>query len=349
MLGYSLIYRENGLFNVVKNETELENLLDSLTPLVKEYVKSTELKIERKDAKVVESATKAELLKKQEFAFGSALFLPNGVKFLNGLKKELSDFMIEQFDPLVIKTPDAYVCNDSILELQVLFGEEPYYTRDSEILRPAGDFGVFSMLAKNNSNYKLPVRFFEMVSCFRLEKAECINVLSRPRNFYMPDMHSFLEEKDILKELRRQEQIYINLVNSMNIDFIISVRTTETELLLIEDELKYLSDNLKKEIYVNVVPSRKRYWTTKLKFIYMDSEHNPLQLSTIQTDYDTAKLFEIKVNSEYPLIFHSSPGSVERWMYALIDSGNTKEGMFLPAKYFSKEKKGDKDKIFIPY
>ncbi len=73
---------------------------------------------------------------------------------------------------------------------------------------------------------------------------------------------------------------------------------------------------------VNVVPSSIKYWESKFKYIYIDSQEDVVQLSTVQVDYRTSKLFNIKIEGEYAKIIHSSIGSMERVMYAYLDKYN---------------------------
>ena len=83
--------------------------------------------------------------------------------------------------------------------------------------------------------------------------------------------------------------------------------------------LKNIAKELKEDIIINIVPSSIKYWESKFKYVYKDSNNDYIQLSTVQVDYKTSNIFNIKMEGKNIKIIHSSIGSMERLLYSYLD------------------------------
>jgi len=79
----------------------------------------------------------------------------------------------------------------------------------------------------------------------------------------------------------------------------------------------------------------KHYWAVKHEFQGIDSVGGNLQLSTVQLDVKDAKVYGINYmdndgSKKGCIICHSSIGSIERWMYSILEEGMKREKPMLP-------------------
>jgi len=217
-----------------------------------------------------------------------------------------------------IKTPNIIRKNMEIEKLQKLFGLDDFACNKENVLSPASDFGVFTMFKdKNFQNKEIPNRVYEFATCYRVEEKEK-DALKRPTSFYLPDIHCFLSE-DVYGEVLAHLNIYESILRRLEIPYFVSLRIAKKEYDEHKNIICNIAKELKKQIIVNIVPESIKYWETKFKYIYKNSNNEFVQLSTVQVDYNTAKIFNIKVEGEYVDIVHSSIGSMERLLYALWD------------------------------
>lgn len=217
-----------------------------------------------------------------------------------------------------IKTPEVIKSNDKLEELQKLFGLEKFNCNEGYILSPASDFGVFSAYeGKEFKEEDIPLRVYEFARCYRIEDKKR-DVLKRPTSFYLPDIHCFMG-KDTYKEVLKHLKLYEKILKKIQIPYFIALRISEQEYNNSKEKICNIAKELKNNIIINVVPSSIKYWESKFKYVYKDSNNDFIQLSTVQVDYRTSKIFNIKVKGKNAEIIHSSIGSMERLLYAFLD------------------------------
>ena len=217
-----------------------------------------------------------------------------------------------------IMTPEVIKSNKKIEELQKLFGLEKFDCNEGYILSPASDFGVFSAYEEKNLEEKeIPLRVYEFAKCYRIEDKKK-DVLKRPTSFYLPDIHCFMEN-DTYKEVLVHLKLYEKILKEIKIPYFIALRISEQEYNNNKEKICNIAKELKNNIIVNIVPSSIKYWEAKFKYVYKDSNNDFIQLSTVQVDYRTSKIFNIKVKGKNAEIIHSSIGSMERLLYAFLD------------------------------
>jgi threonyl-tRNA synthetase len=253
----------------------------------------------------------------------SPIYVDKDLECFSKLKNIIEKNIKEKLNVNEIKTPNILENNERFVELQKLFGLEQFICNNNYILPPASDFAVFEWFkGRDIVKKEIPYRIYEFAKCYRIEEKEKqTNVLKRPTSFHLPDIHVFHDEGSY-EECLKHLQIYDNVLNELDIKHDLALRITEEEYNFHKDKIIEISKKLNKKMIVNVVPSSIKYWESKFKYIYIDSQEDVVQLSTVQVDYRTSKLFNIKIEGEYAKIIHSSIGSMERVMYAYLDKYN---------------------------
>ncbi len=300
-------------------------------PLLKQFVLSEEL-----GQKPGEEPAHVKLMKKLELVdyepasdTGHFRFYPNGALIKN-LLEELAIQVADELGASRIETPVVYKEDEpDISEQATRFYQKDYKIRlpnKTLLLRFAGDFGLFRMMKNTTMSYKqMPVRIFELSPSYRLEQSgECVG-LKRLRAFTMPDIHCFCRDlKQGLEEYERLFMKYTKLVDAMKIDYIVAFRVVKEFYLQHKHFIARLLEKIKKPALIELLPERKHYWVMKHEFQMIDSVGGNGQLSTVQLDLEDSERYGIFYVDEDGkkrgcIILHSSMGSIERWMYAMLE------------------------------
>lgn len=248
----------------------------------------------------------------------SPIYIGEDLKKFYWLKDIIEENIKQKLQLEEIKTPNIIENSLEIEKLQKLFGLEDFTCNKDNVLSPASDFGVFSILKdKTFENRDIPYRVYEFARCYRIEEKKK-DALKRPTSFYLPDIHCFLSE-EVYKEVLIHLNVYESILRKIEVPYFVSLRIAKKEYEEHKNIICNIAKELKKQIIVNVVPESIKYWETKFKYIYKDSNNEFIQLSTVQVDYNTAKIFNIRVEGKYADVVHSSIGSMERLLYALWD------------------------------
>lgn len=274
---------------------------------------------------------------------GHLRFYPKGNLVFDLIRSWAEEIALNRLNALKIETPMLYDYNEPDIKEQVESFHENHYivnapNKDKEfILRFAGDFGLFRMIKDARLSYKnLPLRVYEYSKSFRYEKSGSLVGLKRLRGFSMPDLHSFtenlehgfLEYKEIFKN-------FYNLAKAMDINFVIVFRAVESFYYQHKKELLELVQYVNMPVYIELLSSMKHYWAIKSEFQAVDCNDGFLQLSTVQLDIKDAKTYGINYLDDENkqkgcIICHSSIGSIERWMYSVLEHSLMKEKPMLP-------------------
>jgi threonyl-tRNA synthetase len=260
---------------------------------------------------------------------GHFRFYPNGV-LVKDLLQELAIQLASELGAMRVETPLMYRESEpDIAEQASRFYQKDYRIKlpnYSLLLRFAGDFGLFKMMKDAVVSYKqLPVRIFELSPSYRLEQSgECVG-LKRLRAFTMPDLHCFCGGLDqALEEYELLFKKYFELTKSMEIDFLIVFRVTREFYEKERDFIVGLLRSVQKPALVEVLAQPKHYWVLKHEFQFIDSAGGNAQLATVQLDLEDSARYGIGyVDQEGKkrgcVILHSSMGSIERWIYTLLE------------------------------
>ncbi len=274
---------------------------------------------------------------------GHFRFYPKGNLIFDLIKDWADEIALNRLDSLKIETPLIYDYNEPDIKEQVKSFHERHYVvnapgKDREfILRFAGDFGLFRMLKDAKLSYKnLPFRVYEYSKSFRYEKSGELAGLKRLRAFSMPDIHSLA--RDIEEGFHEYKELYKNyydLAKAMDINFVIVFRAVEDFYYKHKEEIQEIVSYGEVPVFIELLSDMKHYWAIKSEFQAIDCNNGFLQLSTVQLDVKDADIYGIRyVNFEGIkkgcIICHSSIGSIERWMYAILEASLMKDKPELP-------------------
>jgi threonyl-tRNA synthetase len=261
---------------------------------------------------------------------GHFKFLPKGALIKHLLEELAMDIAVNDVEAMVVETPMIYRLSvPEIAEQASRFLERDYrFEIDNEefTLRFAGDFGLFSMMKKVTMSYRqLPLRVYELSHSFRLERrGECVG-LRRLRGFTMPDIHCFCADLEQGKEeFANLLKKYMRLVKSMKVDCVIVLRAVESFFLENEEWFSSLARDVGEPLLIEVLPAMRHYWVVKEEHQFIDSLGGNAQLCTVQLDVEDSERYGIKFvdkdgSKRGCIIVHSSMGSIERWIYALLE------------------------------
>ncbi|MEM2109189.1 MAG: threonine--tRNA ligase [Candidatus Odinarchaeota archaeon] len=262
---------------------------------------------------------------------GHFRWYPKGA-FLKSLIEDYAAWAAtEWLNAIRIETPIMYRYDEPDIKEQAdKFVEKDYRLKIGNktlLLRFAGDFGLFKMMRDTQISYKqMPVRIFELSPSFRLEKrGECVG-LRRLRSFTMPDLHCFCRDfKQGLEEYINLTKFYHNLLTGLSISYVLVFRVVKKYFEEQKLFLKNLISLIGKRALVEIIPSMKHYWALKSEYQVIDSVGGNAQLSTVQLDVEDAERYGIRYADEDGgkkgcIILHSSMGSIERVIYALLET-----------------------------
>jgi len=261
---------------------------------------------------------------------GHFRFYPKGALLKELLEEYASTLAVRELHAVKIETPLLYRADQPDIAGQVERFRERNYRLPADdkelILRFAGDFGLFRMIRDATVSYKqLPLRVYELSPSFRLEQeGECVG-LKRLRAFTMPDIHCFC--RDLVQGMEEYEELlryYTKLADSMEIDYVVAFRVVKDFYLKNRGWFTKLLGIVKKPALIELLPEMKHYWVVKHEFQTLDSVGGNAQLSTVQLDVEDSERYEIFYTDadgtrKGCIILHSSVGSTERWIYALLE------------------------------
>lgn len=300
-------------------------------PLLKRFVLSEELgQKPGEEPPHVKLMCRLELVDREPASdVGHLRFYPKGA-LVKGLLEDLAARFAEQLGAVRIETPALYRADEpDISEQASRFLQREYKVElpgRSLLLRFAGDFGLFRMMRDAVLSYRhLPVRVFELSPSYRLEQSgECVG-LKRLRAFTMPDVHCFC--RDLQQGLEEYERLflkYAELVDAMGVEYVVAFRVVKEFYEGNKGFIAGLLGRVGKPALIELLPERRHYWVMKHEFQAIDSVGGNAQLATVQLDVEDSERYGIFYVDERGekrgcIILHSSMGSIERWIYALLE------------------------------
>lgn len=275
---------------------------------------------------------------------GHFRFYPDGTLILDSLIEWINGIAVSEMGAMKIETPLLYDwSNEDIREQGESFHERHYIAgvkgnRKKElVLRFAGDFGLFRMMKDLKLSHRnLPMRIYELSKSFRYEKSGELSGLRRMRQFTMPDVHSFTGSVlDGWKEYGELYGQYEEIARDMNVDYAIVVRVVESFYLEYRNSILDLLKRSGRPAFVELLGGMKHYWAIKHEFQGIDASANFCQLSTVQLDVVDSERYGISYadsdgERKWCVICHSSIGSLERWIYVLLEKASQMERPMLP-------------------
>lgn len=224
-----------------------------------------------------------------------------------------------------------------------LFGDRLYTVdtgRRKFILRYAACHQQFAMIRNWNISYRnLPFGAYEVADAYRMEQSGETMLCFRTRRLNMPDFHVVCKDVPQAKEnfTVLDEKIFNEIENigrkyDMLVNFSSEQAYEDNKDLILELCRKHGRDAL-----IHIYPEGiNYYWTVNIEYHMLDQMNRPREIGTVQIDVGNAERFGIQYSDEngerqHPVILHCAVvGSIERWMYALLDTAVALERSGVP-------------------
>ena len=324
-----------------EHELDLSDI-DKCKPLAKNPMLRQLIMSEELGSKPGEEPAHIKLMRRLELVdyepasdTGHFRFYPNGA-LVKGLLEDLAIQLAEGLGASKIETPVLYRADEpDIAEQAAKFLQKDYRIKlpnKTLLLRFAGDFGLFKMMKNTQMSYKqMPVRIFELSPSYRLEQSGETVGLKRLRAFTMPDIHCFCRDlKQGVEEYELLFKTYARMIESMGLDYLVAFRVVEEFYQQNRPLFSRLLKIVKRPALIELLPERKHYWVMKHEFQIIDAVGGNAQLSTVQLDLEDSERYGIRYVDEKGekrgcIILHSSMGSIERWIYAVLEEAAKKQ------------------------
>lgn len=326
----------------LKDEKGLEDILKKINnDALRKYIFSEEIKgNEGVEPPSIKEMQQQELVGYcPESDIGNFKLYPKGLLLFDLLVDWAYEIAVKRFGCIQIDTPIIYDWNDpEIREQGGSFHERHYIVSCPEepnkelVLRFAGDFGLFKMIKKATFSYRqLPLRMYEFSKSFRCEKSGELSGLRRLRAFHMPDIHCFCYDLEAgWKEYQELYKQYDDLAKGTNIEFAIVFRVVDSFYKKYKDKFIEMLKYSKLPAFIETISSMKHYWAVKHEFQGIDAAGGNCQLSTVQLDVKDSETYDIMYvdkdgKEKGCVICHSSIGSIERWMFSILEDALKKK------------------------
>ena len=327
---------------------DLENI-DSLKildkqPSLKTFILAEEIgRTKGVEPPSIRAMQKLELVDYEEASDrGHFRMFPKGHLVFSLLEAWAQEIALDRIGAIQIDTPVLYDWSFPDIRSQGMSFHERHYTLKTDenrefVLRFAGDFGLFRMMKGATLSYRnLPLRVYEFSKSFRLEQRGELTGLKRLRAFHMPDVHCFTKDiDDGWKEYMLLYKNYSDLADATGVEYAVAFRIVQEFYDKYKGNLIELLKYSKKPALIEVLSKMKHYWAVKHEFQGIDSVGGAVQLSTVQLDVEDAERYGIVYadsdgKKKGCIICHSSIGSIERWIYVLLEEALKHEKPELP-------------------
>lgn len=313
-------------------------------PSLRKFILSEEVgKTAGQEPPSIKAMQRLELVDYEEASDrGHFRMFPKGHLIFQLLERWADQIATERIGAIQIDTPIMYDWSFPDIRSQGMSFHERHYTLRTEenrefVLRFAGDFGLFRMLKGATLSYRsLPLRIYEFSKSFRLEQRGELTGLKRLRAFHMPDVHCFVRDLEQgWEEYALLYKNYSDLADATGVEYAVAFRIVKEFYDKYKDRLMELVRYSKKAALVEVLSEMKHYWAVKHEFQGIDSVGGAVQLSTVQLDVEDAERYGIVYTDadgkrKGCIICHSSIGSIERWIYMLLEEALKKDKPALP-------------------
>ncbi len=185
--------------------------------------------------------------------------------------------------------------------------------------------------SKVRSYRELPIRFFELGTVYRQEKAGVLHGLLRVRGFTQDDAHIYCREDQLKDEIKSVIDFVFSISNDFGFKDIQIELSTQPENFIGEQKnwdhaTKVLKQSLEeKNINFKINEGDGAFYGPKIDFKLRDALNREWQCATIQCDFSLPERFDlVYVNEEgnrvRPIMIHRAIlGSVERFIGTLIE------------------------------
>ena len=308
------------------------SVLDDSHPL-KKFIVSEEIgRSKGAEPPSIKAMQRLELVDYEEASDrGHFRLYPKGHLVFKLLEDWAEQIAVDRIGAIQIDTPIMYDWSQPDIRSQGMSFHERHYTIKTEenrefVLRFAGDFGLFRMMKDATLSYRnLPLRIYEFSKSFRLEQRGELTGLKRLRAFHMPDVHCFVKDIDEgWKEYMHLYRNYSDLADATGVEYAVAFRVVKEYYDKYKQHIVELLKHSGRPALIEILSEMKHYWAVKHEFNGVDSTGGAVQLSTVQLDVADAERYGIVYVGEDGkkkgcIICHSSIGSIERWVYVLLE------------------------------
>ncbi len=329
---YYILTPEGDEYPVDIEDLETLKILDA-HPSLKTFVMSEELGMTQgKEPPSIKAMQRLELVDYEEASDrGHFRLYPKGHLIFKLLEMWAEEIAMDRIGAIQIDTPIMYDWSQPDIRSQGMSFHERHYKLKTEenrefVLRFAGDFGLFRMMKDATVSYRnLPLRIYEFSKSFRLEQRGELTGLKRLRAFHMPDVHCFVKDLDEgWKEYMHLYRNYADLADATGVEYAVAFRIVREFYDKYKQHIVELLKYSKRPALIEVLSEMKHYWAVKHEFQGIDSVGGSVQLSTVQLDVADAERYGIVYTDADGkkrgcIICHSSIGSIERWVYVLLE------------------------------
>jgi threonyl-tRNA synthetase len=298
------------------------------------YLKSLE-EAKRRDHRKLGLALELFALYPEEAGTGLVFYYPKGAI----LRSIIEDFLKKEHimrGYLLVNTPH-------IMEAKLwrISGHYEYYREnmftfkieDKEfVLKPMNCPGHILIYKSRLRSYKeLPLRFFELGTVYRREKAGVLHGLLRVRGFTQDDAHIFCLPEQLNLEIERVIDFVIETMKVFGFnDLVVELSTRPQKYIGTEQDwqkaTEVLEDTLRKKgLAYEVNVGEGAFYGPKIDIKLKDALKRKWQCATIQCDFALPKRFALSyIDSEgkekQPIMLHRVIlGSLERFIGTLIE------------------------------
>lgn len=266
---------------------------------------------------------------------GLIFYHPNGAM----LRKIIEDYVREQH----LKRGYQFVMTPHILKSELWkisghaehYRENMYYFKvdnDEYAVKPMNCPGHILIYKSKLRSYRdLPVRFFELGTVYRQEKAGVLHGLLRVRGFTQDDAHIFCRVDQIKPEVMGVIDFTFDVMKDFGFVDIAIELSTRPEKFIGDSEdwdvaTQALEDSLKeKNIVYKVNAGEGAFYGPKIDFKLKDALGRQWQCATIQCDFALPQRFDLTYaaltgEAKRPIMLHRAIlGSLERFLGTLIE------------------------------
>ena len=210
------------------------------------------------------------------------------------------------------------------------------------VLKPMNCPGHILIYKSKTRSYKdLPIRYFELGTVYRHEKAGVLHGLLRVRGFTQDDAHIFCLPEQLKQEIKSVIDFVFDTMKTFGFEDVGIELSTRPEKSIGTDEdwqkaTEALEEALKeKGLKYDVNPGDGAFYGPKIDIKLKDALKRSWQCATIQCDFALPKRFDLSyVDSDgkekQPIMLHRVLlGSVERFIGALIEHYNAELPLWL--------------------
>jgi threonyl-tRNA synthetase len=200
------------------------------------------------------------------------------------------------------------------------------------VLKPMNCPGHILIYKSKNRSYKeLPIRFFELGTVYRYEKAGVLHGLLRVRGFTQDDAHIFCLPEQLVQEIRMIIEFVFDTMKIFGFNDVGIELSTRPEKYIGSDEdwreaTQALEEALKeKGLKYDINEGEGAFYGPKIDIKLKDALKRKWQCATIQCDFALPKRFALTyVDSDgkekQPIMLHRVIlGSLERFIGALLE------------------------------